>query len=744
MYTLQSLKIKNIISFQEQEYQFQNGKALLVVGKNLTDDGQKSNGSGKSALMESLALCIVGSPVRDVKNRELINRSSDNAEVELSLVNPTENNKHFRIWRKIYANSKSAEYKSWINEVEQCDKYSDFNVFNAFVWQTLGISKEDFFSFYFLTGDYKPFLITSDIVKKDIINRFSGADKVDAAFPFIEEDSQAAQSKIVAEEKKLTSNTAKQELLAEQIMKEEEKLSEDKKNEAIAAKENEIDLQKDAICFIESNLLDIEQKITECEGNIEIHKIHAADCLSTFENEIQLAKEKFEQFKFSKGYALFFEDIANSKQMLNKEIDLKKSLIPKLKDSHQQEINEIYLEETELQSQITEAEKDLKEHQSFESNVQKQLHDVIECPSCHFHFSLRNKSFNYDEAVKNLPIVQQSISDYKELIEELRQQLNNTIQAKKQHLNAVILEESNAVRKAIEALNEKLIQIGKEETELKQKWQEEENNRLQLQNDVKKAEREYNDRNNEQLSELKRLENVLSQSQQSLSFEKQKLQSHLDHIQRLQKALDEFRTKEIDRSHISGLEKQLETLINEEATINNQLEILRKEKENIDCWSLHFKGFKSFLANQSLSNIADYTNLFLESMGSNLNINIEGYKQLSNKKLKEQISVTVLRNGFEEGGYGAFSGGERGRISISNTLALAELINLSSPTGGLDFLLIDECLDQVDLLGIESIINSLQTIGKTVLVITQHTEVQSLKELTLTIEKSNHISRILN
>jgi exonuclease SbcC len=164
MYKLQSLIIKNIISFVNQEYHFQNGKAMLVVGRNLTDSSQRSNGAGKSALLESISLCISGSSVRDVKNRELINRNADNAEVELTLFN-TRSNTYFKIWRKIYANSKSAEYKAWINDKEQSDRYADFNMFNSFVWETIGISKEDFFSFYFLTGDYVPFLNTSDSAK---------------------------------------------------------------------------------------------------------------------------------------------------------------------------------------------------------------------------------------------------------------------------------------------------------------------------------------------------------------------------------------------------------------------------------------------------------------------------------------------------------------------------------------------------------------------------------------------------
>jgi exonuclease SbcC len=86
-------------------------------------------------------------------------------------------------------------------------------MFNDWLWKTIGISKDDFFSFFLITKEnYKPFLLVGDTKKKEIINRFSGADKVDAAFPLIETDSEKLGKELADIEKELVQNQTKQEL----------------------------------------------------------------------------------------------------------------------------------------------------------------------------------------------------------------------------------------------------------------------------------------------------------------------------------------------------------------------------------------------------------------------------------------------------------------------------------------------------------------------------------------------------
>jgi exonuclease SbcC len=130
-------------------------------------------------------------------------------------------------------------------------------------------------------------------------------------------------------------------------------------------------------------------------------------------------------------------------------------------------------------------------------------------------------------------------------------------------------------------------------------------------------------------------------------------------------------------------------------------------------------------------------------MGSNITINMEGYRLLSGgKKLKEEITTLVYKDGFEKGSYGKFSAGERGRIEISCILAMQNLINLNSSTGGLDLLICDEILDSLDVLGLESIMTSLENIESTVMIVSQNS-INSLKEDTILVQKLNGESKII-
>ena len=210
----------------------------------------------------------------------------------------------------------------------------------------------------------------------------------------------------------------------------------------------------------------------------------------------------------------------------------------------------------------------------------------------------------------------------------------------------------------------------------------------------------------------------------------------------LEEELKELTNHKADKAQLKTLNDKLKLYIKEESELKAQRSIEQMRLESITAWITNFKRFKSFLANKSIRNIKDYTNLFLETMGSNINVEIEGYRELANKKVKEEITVSVLRDGLSEGSYGKFSGGERGRIDVCNILAIQELINLNSPSGGLDLLICDEIFDSIDSKGLECMIQGLQSLGKTIMIVSQ-VEINSLKEQTITVRKENKISTIV-
>jgi exonuclease SbcC len=795
MWQPKSLKIVNIISFKEQTFEFRNGKAILLVGENLDDSSQKGNGSGKSSLIESIALAFTGSSIRDVKTRELINNEAQEGEVELILFNTVTGEK-LKIYRKIYAAStKSGEYKAWINGKEQSDRYSDSNMFNDFVWKTIGISKDDFFNFFLITKEnYKPFLLVGDTKKKEIINRFSGADKVDTAFPLIENDSETLSLELSGIETELSQNQAKQEVLAEQLLQEEESISTEKHQEAINKKFEEIEQMQADENLINNHIEDHKREVQLTNDNVQLQEGKRKDFLAPFHNAINNAREdavkyqitieadlqpfkdavelaelEVEAFEFTQDYVTEFKNIELKKKALNSRIADKKAELPKVKDQFADEIVSIGREEQELKQSLTEAEAELKENERFESEVAKSLEDSIECPKCKHHFSLRDENFNYEEAKAKLPEVQQAITEYKELIQELKNQINSDIQAKKQAINDKVVKAGESIKNEIEVLNKAVIDLGKEESELKQQQQEELNKKQVFINQVTTTKRELTNKEEEIADQRKRLQNKITitegeltnkehefdniinqlklkvrRAELNLKGYEDELKSHQEAILQRIDQVEKMQAQEVDKSRVEKLTKDIETLVLAEEKIKARIDDKRKEKESVDAWEIHFKNFKSHLANKSIKNIQDYTNLFLESMGSNLAINIEGYRTLSNKKIKEQITTSVLRDGFDAGSYGKFSGGERGRIDICNIVGMQELITINAGHGkGLDMLLADEILESVDVTGMEAIIHSLQSLSKTIMLVSQN-DINTLTEYTLTIQKRNKVSKILD
>ena len=76
------LKLVNFLSFKELEYDFENGPVLLM-GENRSDEGQESNGSGKTAIQSAIEKCWLDyTSRRGVRDVDLIRRGQDEAGFE--------------------------------------------------------------------------------------------------------------------------------------------------------------------------------------------------------------------------------------------------------------------------------------------------------------------------------------------------------------------------------------------------------------------------------------------------------------------------------------------------------------------------------------------------------------------------------------------------------------------------------------------------------------------------------------
>ena len=695
MYTPKKLSIKNIISHVNSEYIFQNGKAIVVVGINNDNPSQRNNGAGKSALIESLALAFTGTSIRDVKVKELITHGAKQGSVRLELLN-TITNKTMVIERTIYSGTKSAECSIYIDD--EPVKLPDVNTYNKFIFEQIGLSKEDFFNFYLIVqANYSAFLTVGDTKKKEIINRFSGADSIDNVFQYIKADVDIIQQDIDNYTKIIQQNTAYIDVYDKDIEQLQMKIGniEQMQHQHIQHIQQQIDTQ------VQLNVNN-QNKLAQSNANI---------------------KQYEQQIKHIEQTSSIDEFKANLQQLQNEQIDKQNRInqlqidVKNVVKKYDTVVNSIKQDESNVREQIAQLKSQLNECEQFESELNKLIQDSIECPNCHHIFNYKQQDIDISIAQENLQQIKQDIDNIISEISQLTHYIDVELAQSKQKVNSDIINEQNQLRKQISLLNDELVNIN--------------NNITQINNNI-----------NNITTQLNSLKNSITFENNNIVSINKNIEHINNNIEQLQKQKQQPVNFDFEQQ-IEQKQQQKQQCIQIIEQNNKKLDEINKKYLEVGQWETNFKNFKSYVANQSIKNIQDFTNLYLTQMGSDLSIVIDGFSVLSNGKIKEQIDVQVLRGGFNQGSYGSFSGGERGRIDICVILAIQQLINLNCTNGGLDLLICDEILDQIDTLGLESIINSLQSLHKTIMIVSQN-DINSLKQYTLTIEKTNKISSFVN
>lgn len=684
MYKVTSIRLHNIVTHVKSEYEFERGKAIIVVGDNKDNSSQKGNGAGKSGLVEGLAIALTGDCIRAASMKELVRRGEEYGQVDLALHN-SKTTEHVVISRKIYV-KKAQEVTLLVDGLPVV--CSDVNEYNKLILEKLGLTKDDLFSFYLITKEYyKPFLTKGDTVKKEIINRFSNADKIDEVIPIIDEEIAEIDKEIRAFEAQVTSNKGKQEVISDQIVAKEKELSEEAINEKVAELEEEFNAKCDKAGQMNDLIESLEKQLNEKQ------KAFDKTDWKVFDTDILFAEEEGKKIK---------QQIANKQ----KEITDAEASYRDLKQKYVDEKDKVNKKREDWRSKLKKVE---KEH----ADLQNKLAGIIECPACEHNFILADKSFDVEEGRKELKDKAVMISNIKENIQTCDKNIAEAEKSEKE-LNELIAKEMRGLRDSLTQLHDDSTSKIEEVSELKRKQIEEKNKKEEAQLQINRLLRSIND-------DREAVEKLITEAEE---------------IEKNIEAVREGNSEELDK-----LNEQLLSYLDKETEWHEKLLNAIDKKTQKEQWYVNFKNFKSYLANKSIKNIEDYVNLYLQQMGTDLSISIEGYRMMASKKLKEEITTQVLRNGFIEGSYGTFSGGERGRIDVCVILAIQQLINLNCPNGGLDLFIADEIFDSIDSLGLEYIINGLQNTSRTILIISQ-VEVNSLAEYTLVIKKENKVSTI--
>lgn len=769
MWQLVKISGNNICAFREFAYDLTLGRTTLVFGNNMDNDAQGSNGSGKSALIECIALAITGEPLRNVKNDEIINDAANEAEVRASFHNEAESTSMVVTRQFSRKNPQAIQImvKDY-GEEEQPIVCSSVVEYNKKVLELLGITKEDVFANYILSKSrYQSFLLSSDREKKEIINRFSNGDMVDESIEALHADMEPLTAELDKQTQLVNQKHGSVLAIQEQIDN-----AAASKEERRAARLKKIEDWEQQIVSHRANIRTLNSESSKCESRIdELCKFSEQlgemegnnDSLVDAYNAVSAGFSKLEIVSLS-NYAMKAENLLSEVAAKQNDKAIQEVRLQQAKDSaaalqtdlkamkekhiadaatdkavyekNKQIIAELETSQAALTEKINQADVKLKECNARVKRLETCLAGKITCPKCGHEFILES-----DKSVEAMKLELEKAKQ--DAFDASAQSTSHSAEQEKQRERKnKLIDDNSAIRVRMtgwrndESDLETRVTLANNEVKIIGDAIENCKIRLGfLQDSVNGLRKNMFD---EAFGILEGNVNSLNRKVKNNDAQVKELEGT---IQRISASIEET-SKASDDELEASLRQSLEKY-----TISyNEAEEIRKQQEaNINRYKAQeamFTEFKTYLANTKIQALNDITNEFLQAIGSDIRISLSGYTVLKSGKIRDKISISLLRDGIDCGSFDKFSAGEQCRVNLANILAMHKLTNANCADGlGLDLLVIDEILDATDEAGLASIFDALNNLHVTTMVVS-HGNIAESYPYRLIVNKHNGISYI--
>lgn len=771
MWKLNKIAARNLCAFRELSYVLHQGVTTLIFGDNRDNESQRSNGSGKSALLECIAIGVTGSPLRKIKNEEIINDTADECYVMLEFSN-TSCNEVFTVEREIYRKGASQVHCSIERDGKPIDTdeavQHSVDAYGKYILEKLGITRDELFNNFVLSKHkYEDFLSCSDKEKKEIINRFSNGIVVDEAIEKVSEDIAPIETRLRDAELELSGVDGRIAMLTEQIEKEENNKKEcaRSKAERIAAIEQTITgkrafirEKKLELTSLSNTRTDILQTDTEMQGlensdeplddileQVKI-MVSAYGTLTDWNKVIESKKIQLSSVEKNLANHQTNQKNATDKQArltdaytaLESEYALFTKQYQIRNEAVEEELKSLGIKLHNLNRTGEELRTKRRNLSSAVESLKNKLAGTITCPACKHQFLVADKEFDVIAGQQELSKKQHSLVLIGNEITEAEQHCI-TVEKKQRTITA----DRQSIRQKNDEWQQQLSTAGKDlqtaTFELETMSRKEKQIRetiISLQKDIEGVRRKIFDEAFELIDAAYR-----TNERKKLTINDEVTAAESS-IETLRATLSEISNSSPDeiieslRASLKNYRKKSAEILNAKDKIEQTLKQLQEQEQR-------FNQFKSYLANTKIEALSKITNEFLASIGSDIRIQFSGYTVLKTGKLREKISVTLVRDGVDCGSFGKFSEGEKARVNLSSILAMQKLVNSNCEGDkGLDLLVLDEILAAVDEEGNMKMFESLNRLGITALVVS-HGHVSEAYPHTLVIRKEHGESRIV-
>lgn len=772
MWKLRNIEAENLCAFRHLSYAPKQGVTTLIFGDNRDNDSQQSNGAGKSALLECIAIGITGSPLRKIRSEEIINDAAGECRLRLHFTNNTCNEELLverRIPRKGTSTVACTLWRGG-KKVETDEAVQpSVDAYNRYILDKLGITRDELLNNFILSKyRYEDFLSSSDREKKEIINRFSNGILVDGAIACVEEDI----APLVAEQQQVNLELAGIDgrigMLQEQIEREtaageergrtrEARIAE--LEAAIAAKREQARLRRESVAGADSALEKIRQA-DETLQEMESSDTPLEECLKAIETFMPLFPDA-RRTDWSRILELKKEDLEVTRANLDnldaavrlaeETLEKKRAAWEEFKAGYDGFCSGYEERTADFRSRLLDIDRQLRDLAGRLDNLRRtrrtisagidelsnKLAGTITCPACGHEFLVAHPGFDIEAGTKDLRMRQQQLSE-----------INGRIEAGEQQTEEVEMRQSRirAERRTLEddrhGWEQRLSDHERSVRGAADNVESAERNRKHVHAEIAALQEEIDGIRRKVFDEVF---GFIDERNAALDREKRKAEEDIRAAECAVETLLET-VREVNEAATTDLTQSLRAAMKQEKQRSTQTAKRKCEVDDkvraLEVQRERFVQFKTYLANTKIEALGRVTNEFLAGIGSDIRVRFDGYTMLKSGKVREKISVSLLRDGVDCGSFGKFSAGEAARVNLATILAMQKLVNANCDDGkGLDLLVLDEILEAVDEAGLASMFEALNALGGTVLVVS-HGNVAEGYPHKLVIVKEHGESRI--
>ena len=760
MWKLKTIEAENLCAFRHLSYTLQQGVTTLIFGDNRDNDSQQSNGAGKS------------SPLRKIRSEEIINDAAEECRINLHLTNDASNEELVVsrcIPRKgtstVACTLRRGGKKVETDEVVQ----PSVDAYNRYILDKLGITRDELLNNFILSKyRYEDFLSSSDKEKKEIINRFSNGILVDEAIARVEEDIEPLGREQQRINLELAGIDGRIEMLQEQIDRETAAGEERGRTRAtriaeleasIASKREQIRARK-ASADETDGMMEKVRQADEALQELESSDTSLEECLKAIEafmplfpntrrtdwnRTLRLKKEDMEIARASldnldaavkHAEGILAEKHAAWEQFKKDYADFC-SQYEEQTAGYQSRLQEIDCQLRNLAGRLDELRRKRRTVTAGIDELANKLAGSITCPACGHEFLVAQPQFDIEAGTKELRLRQQQLSEVNGRIEAGERQ-SEEVEMQQNRIRSERRDMENEHRDWEQKLSEHERAVRSATSSV----EDAEHNRKRTQAGIAAMQEEIDGIRRKVFDEVF---GFIDERNAALGREKRKAE---EDIRSAECAVDTLKEtiREVNEAAATDLTQSLRATLKQEKqrsmeTARRKFDVDDKVRA-LEVQRERFVQFKTYLANTKIEALSRITNEFLVGIGSDIRIRFDGYTVLKSGKVREKISISLLRDGVDCGSFGKFSAGEAARVNLATILAMQKLVNANcDDEKGLDLLVLDEILEAVDEAGLASMFEALNALGGTVLVVS-HGNVAEGYPNKLIIVKEHGESRI--